>query len=205
MIFDDMKTSIYFILFLIIALISSHLIQAQARIDIESGLVATGYNNVRIPGDQGTDFSMKDDLVPETSFFYRLSAGYTINSRHTISVLYAPLEIKSEGSVPFDLFFEGKEFSSDTDLEGTYMFNSYRLTYRYELVKKPGLEFGFGFTAKIRDAKIAISSPTEYSEKPMLVLYPSLTSGYCITLVIKLEYSSMVTHWLHLREERRMC
>ncbi|MBK8568171.1 MAG: hypothetical protein IPN76_33910 [Saprospiraceae bacterium] len=30
--------------------------KAQALVDVETGLVATGYNDVRIPGDQGTRF-----------------------------------------------------------------------------------------------------------------------------------------------------
>lgn len=167
-----MKTSIYPILSLIILTIFSLSIHAQGRIDVESGLVFTGYNNVRIPGDQGTDFSLKDDLSPEAEIFYRLSAGYTINSRHTITLLYAPLEIKSEGSVPMDILFEGKVFPSGTELEGTYVFNSYRVTYRYELVKKPDLEFGLGFTAKIRDAKIAIASSGLYSEKTNVGFVP---------------------------------
>ena len=33
-------------------------IKAQALIDLETGPVFTGYNDVRIPGDQGTLFSL---------------------------------------------------------------------------------------------------------------------------------------------------
>ena len=67
-------------------------IKAQVLIDLESGAVFTGYNDVRIPGDEGTLFSLKDDLIPKTEFFYRIRLNYTIKSRHTISLLYAPLE-----------------------------------------------------------------------------------------------------------------
>jgi hypothetical protein len=52
-----------------------------------------------------------------------------------------------------------------TDITGDYKFNSYRLTYRYDLVKKPRIEFGVGFTAKIRDARIALSSAGLNEEK----------------------------------------
>ncbi|MEZ5198341.1 MAG: hypothetical protein R2764_18715 [Bacteroidales bacterium] len=45
--------------------------KAQVSIDLESGAVFTGYNDVRIPGDQGTLFSLKDDLKSKSSFFYR--------------------------------------------------------------------------------------------------------------------------------------
>ncbi len=139
---------------------------------MESGLVFTGYNDVRIPGDEGTFFSLKDDLIPKTEFFYRIRLNYTIKSRHTLSLLYAPLETKSEGSVPNDIFFEGVVFPANTELVGTYKFNSYRLTYRYDIVQKPRFEFGLGFTAKIRDAKIALSSPGLISEKTNVGFVP---------------------------------
>jgi hypothetical protein len=147
-------------------------IKAQALIDLESGLVFTGSNDVRIPGDEGTLFSLKDDLIPETEFFYRIRLNYTIKSRHTFSLLYAPLETTSEGSVPNDIFFEGVVFPANTGLTGTYKFNSYRLTYRYEIVRKPRFEFGLGLTAKIRDAEIALFSPGLTSSKTNVGFVP---------------------------------
>lgn len=145
---------------------------AQALLDFETGVVSVGYNDVRIPGDQGTLFSLKDDLIPETEFFYRLRLNYTIKSRHTLSLLYAPLEIKSEGSKSTDIFFEDVLFPANTEITATYKFNSYRLTYRYNIVLKPRFEFGLGFTAKIRDAKIALSSNTLQSEKTNVGFVP---------------------------------
>jgi hypothetical protein len=147
-------------------------IKAQALIDLESGLVFTGSNDVRIPGDEGTFFSLKDDLIPETEFFYRIRLNYTIKSRHTFSLLYAPLETTSEGSVPNDIFFEGVVFPANTELTGTYKFNSYRLTYRYEILRKPRFEFGLGLTAKIRDAEIALFSPGLTSSKTNVGFVP---------------------------------
>ena len=98
--------------------------------------------------------------------------NYTIKSRHTISLLYAPLETKSKGSVTKDILFEGVVFSANTELTGTYKFNSYRLTYRYDIVQKRRFEFGLGLTAKIRDAKIALSSAGLESEKANLGFVP---------------------------------
>jgi len=133
-------------------------VNAQANIDIESGAVFTGYNKVRIPGNTGTLFSLKNDLKPEPNAFIRIRAGYTINSRHTISLLYAPLIVKSNGSTNKQINFEGVTFPSNTALDASYKFNSYRITYRYDIVKKAKIEFGLGFTAKIRDAEIALRS-----------------------------------------------
>ena len=147
-------------------------IHAQVLIDLESGLVSAGYNNVRIPGNAGTLFSLKDDLTSKNNFFYRIRLNYTIKSRHTISVLYAPLEVKSDGRIKNNIIFNGVTFQANTDISGTYKFNSYRLTYRYKIVQKPKIEFGLGLTAKIRDAKIALSSLGLASEKTNLGFIP---------------------------------
>ena len=160
------------IFFAFILMLNFFSLNGQASFDMETGAVATGYNNVRIPGDQGTLFSLKDDLIPKTKMFYRIRANYTIKSRHTLSLLYAPLETVSKGKLPGDIIFEGVTFPANTDLEGTYKFNSYRLTYRYEIVLKPKFEFGLGFTAKIRDAKIALSSSGLESEKTNIGFVP---------------------------------
>ena len=169
-----MKYKIFFLAANLMFIISFSVISlnGQASFDIETGAVATGYNDVRIPGDQGTLFSLKDDLISKTEIFFRLRVNYTIKSRHTLSLLYAPLETVSTGNVPYDIFFEGVTFPANTDLTGTYKFNSYRLTYRYEIVLKPKFEFGLGFTAKIRDAKIAMASTSLESVKTNVGFVP---------------------------------
>lgn len=147
-------------------------LKAQVLIDLESGVVFSGYNDVRIPGDQGTLFSLSKELEASPKVFYRLRAGYTFGTRHNLSVLYAPLSVKSDGSINRDLSFEGVVFPANTSLIGFYKFNSYRLTYRYDIVEKPKFEFGLGFTAKIRDAEISLSSPNLYSEKTNVGFVP---------------------------------
>lgn len=113
-----MKRSIRYITFLSLTFVIITQTKAQALLDFETGAVIIGYNEVRIPGDAGTFFSLKDDLTTKTDFFYRIRLNYTIKSRHTLSLLYAPLETKSEGSVPKDIVFEGVKFPANSQLEG---------------------------------------------------------------------------------------
>jgi hypothetical protein len=80
-----------FVLFVVAVIFSPLLAKAQLSLDIESGAVIAGYNNVNIPGDAGTLFSLTDDLNTKPTAFIRLRAGYTIKSRHTISALDAAL------------------------------------------------------------------------------------------------------------------
>ena len=160
------------VLFVVAVLFLIPSAKAQLSLDIESGAVIAGYNDVRIPGDAGTLFSLTNDLNAKPTAFIRLRAGYTIKSRHTISILYAPLTVKSDGSTTFPIDFEGVSFPANTPLDASYTFNSYRITYRYDIVKKPKFEFGLGFTAKIRDAEIALSSQGLASSKTNVGFVP---------------------------------
>ena len=40
--------------------------QDRWRVDLENGAAISGYNDVAIPGNTGTRFSMTDDLTSET-------------------------------------------------------------------------------------------------------------------------------------------
>lgn len=146
--------------------------EAQSHIDIESGSVFMGYNDVRIPGNIGTQFSLKDDLTSKTEFYYRIRLHYTLDSRHNFSLLFAPLTTKSVGTLTNDVFFRGVLFPANSQIVGNYKFNSYRFTYRYDFVKNDRIEFGVGLTAKIRDAKIALSSSGLKSEKTNVGFVP---------------------------------
>ena len=167
--YKSLLSTIYFVI-IFFSFVS--FVSAQAFIDVESGAVFTGYNNVRIPGDVGTLFSLKDDLTPSPNAFIRIRAGYKLGNRHTISLLYAPLIVKSEGISNREIFFKDVTFPSSTELNSKYKFNSYRITYRYDIVKREKIEFGLGFTAKIRDAEIALNSTDLAASKTNIGFVP---------------------------------
>jgi len=133
----------------------------KLNLNIETGPVFSSYNSVQVPQPEGTRFSLTDDLDVKGKLYYRLRLTYDIGKLHQISVLYAPLTLKAEGIAEADLRFQDSIFSSGEKLSGSYTFNSYRLTYRYKLVRKPKLDLWIGFTAKIRDAEISIESETK--------------------------------------------
>ena len=145
---------------------------AQVFFDVETGAVFSGYNNVRIPGDTGTLFSLSRDLTTKSSIFYRLRLGFTFRERNHLSILYAPLTLKATGQVNQDIFFFEENFPASTPLDGTYTFNSYRLTYRYDLLRKDKWTLGLGFTAKIRDAAIGIEGGGKSSIKTNVGFVP---------------------------------
>ena len=154
-------------LFITILLLSTHFIALHAGpfLDFEGGMVYSGYNDVRIPGEGGTKFSFTDDLETAPSFFFRLRAGVTFFERHTISFLYAPLTLTADGFPSGTIIFNGGTFSSGSYTQGKFRFDSYRLTYRYDFISNEDLVIGAGITAKIRDAAIRLENDTLSSEK----------------------------------------
>ncbi|MCJ7680708.1 MAG: hypothetical protein MUP70_08285, partial [Candidatus Aminicenantes bacterium] len=126
--------------------------------DIEGGPAWNGYNDVRIPGTSGTDFSLTKDLDVKTRFAYRFRLGYKLHRRHSLILLLAPLSVNAEGRLAKDIFFVEKNFPAGSDATGLYRFNSWRLTYAYTLVNNNRWDIAIGFTAKIRDAEIKLTS-----------------------------------------------
>lgn len=138
---------------------------AAMLFEVETGSAFTSYNDVRIPGDSGTLFSIQDDLNPNASLFFRLRATWEINKDHALSVLVAPLRFDASGIAPKAITFYGKTFAAGEMLEAKYRFDSYRLTYRYTFVDEPTFQFKLGLTAKIRDASISVRGETAVSER----------------------------------------
>lgn len=145
---------------------------AQWFVDLETGLVSSGYNNVRIPGDTGTEFSLSKDLKTDPSFFIRFSLGYQIAPRHSLSILIAPLNIKASGQVDKEIKFFEEDFSPNSQLNAEYRFNSYRLTYGYDLINSEKWKIKIGLTAKIRDAAISLKGDNKESEKKNVGFVP---------------------------------
>jgi hypothetical protein len=145
---------------------------SKIDLDIESGAVFSGYNDIRIPGDNGTLFSLSEELKADPEAFYRIRMIYHFNENHHMGGLYAPLSINSTGQLDRPLSFQGQAFPANTPLIATYKFNSYRLFYRYDFLRKDKIEIGLGFTAKIRDAKIAVKSDAIESVKKNVGFVP---------------------------------
>ena len=132
--------------------------QDRVRIDVEGGAAISGYNDVRIPGDSGTLFSLTDDLSSDAESFWRVRADLRLAPRHVVSALVAPLRIDASGRFNRPVAFAGAVFGAGEPVKGLYVFNSYRLTYRWEPVQTTNWLVGVGLTAKVRDAETRLTS-----------------------------------------------
>ena len=139
------RSSFVFTLFLGSVLLGAPDARADFSFDFESGAVWTGSNDVRIPGDEGTRFSLSDDLNgDEPAAYFRARATWHINEKHDISVLAAPLRMDYSGQLVKPVEFAKEFFEAGVPTEAKYRFDSYRLTYRYNFIRKENLTFGLG-------------------------------------------------------------
>jgi len=171
-----MNKTIYKLLTLLSAvfLVISFSYSADWFLDFETGLVSSGYNNVRIPNATGTLFSLSEDLDIHSKMFFRFRAGVELGKRHVVSLFAAPLTLRAEGQVDQEIFFFEEQFPAQAPLDALYTFNSFRATYRYDIVRSSKWKVGIGFTAKIRDAVIKVESPDKSSEKTNVGFVPLL-------------------------------
>jgi hypothetical protein len=142
--------------------------------ELEGGAVFSGYNDARIPNAGGTLFSLSKDLDIAPKAYYRLRLSFAISRRHELSLLYAPLTLKATGTLPAAVSFTGVLFPQGSEVDGIFTFNSYRLTYRYRLVDRARLRLDIGFTAKVRDAEIALAAPGLNASKTNVGFVPLL-------------------------------
>jgi hypothetical protein len=159
---------------------------AEWSVDVETGAVFSGYNDVQIPKETGTRFSLSEDLKIDPDFFFRARLTYSFKDRHHFSALAAPLRLEAEGQVDRSIKFNEVEFASNIPLKAKYRFDSYRLTYRYDVHRQERLKVGIGFTAKIRDASISLEDADKKTEKKNTGFVPLLNFKLDWTLADRL-------------------
>lgn len=133
--------------------------RAQLSVGTETGAVISGYNDVRVPNVGGTTFSLSEDLSTPTKAFVRVRVSYAFAGRHWVSLLVAPLRLQARGSLGRALRFGGADFPAHAPLSAVYRFDSYRVTYRYQLDHRGAVRIAVVITAKIRDAAIRLQTP----------------------------------------------
>lgn len=138
---------------------------AEYILNFQGAAVFTGMNDVRIPGDGGTKFSLSDELHADAVPAGRVEAGYLRRGRDFFGIVIAPLSVDSHGSVDRDVTFNGATFPAGTRLDATFRFDSYRLTWRRKLIARDDVDVWLGLTAKVRDAAISVEGGGQRSKR----------------------------------------
>jgi hypothetical protein len=125
-------------------------------IELEAGPVWQSSNDVRIPGNTGTEFSFKDLTGSGPYASGRFTFVWNIRERHGLRFIAAPLRIDGTGTFNQPVSFAGTNFAPDTSTKGKYKFDTYRLGYRYLFLNKKAWQLRIGATLLLRDAKIEL-------------------------------------------------
>lgn len=148
---------------------------SQNVLDMEAGYVVPGYNDVAVPGDSGTRFSLTDDLDADETAAFRLRYGHSFYEKHWVGILAAPLTVSSHGTLDEEIVFNGTTFPKGTPVDASFRFDSYRLIYRYRFYESEKWNISFGGAAKIRHAMIKLESSRLESEKKNTGFVPLLS------------------------------
>ena len=159
---------------------------AQDVLDLEAAYVIPGYNDVAVPGDTGTRFSLTDDLDADETAAFRVRYSHVFAERHWVALLVAPLTTKSQGTLAGDTDFNGTTFPGGTPVDATFRFDSYRLSYRYLFRPAGDWQISLGGALKVRDAAIGLEGGGLASEKSNTGVVPLLSFNFTWTPVERL-------------------
>ena len=145
------------------------------EVELEAGPVWQTRNVAEIPNDgSSTRFSLVSVAGKGPWASARGYATWNIDGRHGLRVLLAPLTIRETGTLDRQVEFEGESFVPGEPVEAEYTFNSYRLTYRYRWRETARSSAWVGFTAKVRDATVALEQGATSSRKDNVGFVPLL-------------------------------
>ena len=79
-------------------------------VEFEGGPIWQTRNNVRIPNETGTEFSLVDTLGKGPYGAFRVEAAFDVNERHGFRVIVAPLKISGTSALDKPVLFAGESF-----------------------------------------------------------------------------------------------
>ncbi len=145
-----------------------HMSLAQDRerlaLEIEGAAVWQSRNDVQIPNETGTRFSLINVVSKGPYGAFRVEAAFDLTDRHGFRFIAAPLSIEDTGFLDKQVLFAGGTFDSGVATTTSYKFSSYRLTYRYRFYNGTTWRWKIGFTGFVRDARIALRQGDTFAE-----------------------------------------
>jgi hypothetical protein len=130
------------------------------RLHAEVGFLAT-LSHVYQVGAEGTLADVREDYGQNTLFpFLRFSGDLDVgrNKRHTIVLLYQPLDLRTEPTLPRDLVVGDVTFPRDTALDFRYGFDFWRVSWMMDTLKRNDQELALGLGLQIRNANLVVAA-----------------------------------------------
>ncbi len=128
------------------------------RLHAELGTLAPLTHTITY-GKDGTEFDYVEEGGQNVLFvFARTSADFDIGNRHTLTLLYQPLDLRTQVTLQRDVRVDSVDFPSGTPVDIRYGFDFTRGSYLYDLRPGPNRELAVGGSLQIRNANIEFTS-----------------------------------------------
>jgi hypothetical protein len=132
----------------------------EVRLAAEMGTFGVFAHTIQFGKDAyGTQFDYVAEGGQNILFpFRRMSAELHLKPRHTIVLLYQPIDIRTEDRLLNELILDSTVFPAGTAMNFRYGFDFYRASYQYDFWPEPERELAVGVSLQIRDAAISFVS-----------------------------------------------
>lgn len=131
---------------------------ARVRLNAELGSLAPLSHVIQFDKG-GTEFDYVQDGGQDNLFlFARLSADLDLGPRHSVILLYQPLDLRTSVRLDQDLVVDDARFPAGTPMKLRYGFDFVRGSWLYDLQASPERELGVGVSLQIRNATIDFES-----------------------------------------------
>lgn len=126
-------------------------------VDYEVGPLRVFQNDGRY-GAGGTSYTAQEvgqqrNLVPAQ----RLSLEWRAFERHSLVLLYAPLDVTTRAVLTRDLTFRDATFTQGSTVDHRYLFDGYRASYLFRAVKSSSWTGDVGASLQVRNAAVSFT------------------------------------------------
>jgi len=129
----------------------------EVRVGTEMGFIGVLKHTIQF-GKEGTKFDYVADGGQNVLFpFERMSAELHLKPRHTIVLLYQPLDVRTETFLVDSLVLDSDTFLPGTPMNLRYGFDFYRVSYQYDFWPQPDRELAIGLSLQVRNAAISFA------------------------------------------------
>lgn len=143
-------------------------------VEPELGAAWITRNDIAVPGDTGTRFAMDELTGSGPELAGRIYLSWRPARKHELRALVAPFSTSGTGELDEPTSFAGEDFAPGVPTEGSYRFDSYRLTWRYLFHSSERWDWRAGLTLKVRDAKVELEQGSLSAKKTDTGLVPLL-------------------------------
>ena len=145
-----------------------------SSLNFDVAQTSTIFNRFSIPSSELNQLSTPTDKI---ALSYRFTGYFDLASANKLYLMIAPLEVSYSFKSTKNFRFNKTDFSTDTDTEVAYKFNSYRIGYLWHW-NASSFRYWLGVVAKIRDAKISVSQAAQSDSYDNIGFVPLASIGF---------------------------